>query len=76
VPERPAFGTWPAANADRWGETLLIADIDRDGWGDLVVGVPRKTRGGQSQSGAVEILWGGIFGNGFDSFGLLDWSNF
>lgn len=76
VPQRPAYGTWPAVNDDSWGSVIEIADLDRDGWGDLVVGIPRKQRAGQALSGAVEVVWGGIFANGFDSFGVFDWSDY
>jgi len=74
--QQPGFAIGPAEPADRWGLVLAVADLDRDGWGDLVVGVPDKDRGGQVDSGAVVILWGGLFADGFDSFGVSGWSNF
>jgi len=76
VYQQDGFGIGPAEAFDRWGLVLVVADLDRDGWGDLVVGLPDKDRGGEEDSGAVAILWGGLFADGFDSFGMNGWSNF
>lgn len=45
--------TGRAANA-RFGERLLMADIDGDGFDDLIIGTPREGTGG-----VVDIIFGG-----------------
>ncbi|HEV8628735.1 MAG TPA: FG-GAP repeat protein [Thermoanaerobaculia bacterium] len=66
VPQRAGFGLFPPAAGDRWGARLAIGDFDDDGWGDLVVGVLQKDRNGQADSGAVQILYGALFADGFE----------
>ncbi|CAL9316113.1 hypothetical protein SUDANB51_02738 [Streptomyces sp. enrichment culture] len=45
---------------DAFGSALTTADLDRDGYADLVVGVGREdTADGGAESGLVEVLWGG-----------------
>ncbi|MET7294211.1 FG-GAP-like repeat-containing protein [Streptomyces griseoloalbus] len=45
---------------DEFGSALTTADLDRDGYADLVVGVGREdTEDGGVDSGLVEVLWGG-----------------
>ena len=45
------------AGAGRYGYTLVARDLDRDGFGDLVVGAPGE-RDGQPSSGALHIVYG------------------
>lgn len=46
--------------ADAFGSALTTADLDRDGYADLVVGVGGEdTADGGAESGLVEVLWGG-----------------
>ena len=48
---------------DAFGSALTTADLDRDGFADLVVGVGREdTADGGTESGLVEVLWGGAKG--------------
>ncbi|MEU1850094.1 FG-GAP-like repeat-containing protein [Streptomyces sp. NPDC019990] len=48
---------------DAFGSALTTADLDRDGYADLVVGVGREdTADGGTDSGLVEVLWGGAKG--------------
>ncbi|MET9392203.1 FG-GAP-like repeat-containing protein [Streptomyces sp. NPDC006624] len=45
---------------DAFGSALTTADLDRDGFADLVVGVGREdTAEGGAESGLVEVVWGG-----------------
>ncbi|MGW1539210.1 FG-GAP repeat protein [Streptomyces sp. NPDC002309] len=48
--------------SDRFGTELARGDLDRDGYGDLVVGTPLEDVGGDVDGGAVTILWGGSSG--------------
>ncbi|WP_405505507.1 FG-GAP-like repeat-containing protein [Streptomyces purpurascens] len=49
-----------AETDDAFGSTLATADIDRDGYADLVVGVGGEdTADGGTDSGLAEVLWGG-----------------
>ncbi|MET9757951.1 FG-GAP-like repeat-containing protein [Streptomyces sp. NPDC006372] len=45
---------------DAFGSALTTADLDRDGYADLVVGVGGEdTADGGAESGMAEVLWGG-----------------
>ncbi|MFF7307481.1 VCBS repeat-containing protein [Streptomyces sp. NPDC008137] len=49
-----------AETDDEFGGALDTADLDRDGYADLVVGVGGEdTADGGAESGLVEVLWGG-----------------
>ncbi|MFJ8195625.1 FG-GAP-like repeat-containing protein [Streptomyces sp. NPDC096152] len=52
-----------AETDDEFGSALATADLDRDGYADLIVGVAHEdTAGGGTDSGLVEVLWGGAEG--------------
>ncbi|WP_371673844.1 VCBS repeat-containing protein [Streptomyces sp. NBC_00289] len=51
-----------AEAGDEFGSALTSADLDRDGFADLVVGVGGEDTGGGLNSGVVEVLWGGVRG--------------
>jgi hypothetical protein len=52
-----------AEAGDQFGSALTTADLDRDGYADLVVGVGGEdTAGGGTNSGLVEVVWGGAHG--------------
>ncbi|MFF6810964.1 FG-GAP-like repeat-containing protein [Streptomyces sp. NPDC012403] len=49
-----------AETDDEFGSALTTADVDGDGYADLVVGVAREdTEDGGADAGLVEVLWGG-----------------
>ncbi|GAA1825370.1 FG-GAP-like repeat-containing protein [Microlunatus capsulatus] len=51
-----------AATAARWGESLVAADLDLDGYPDLVVGTPGEGSSRGLGTGAVQVLLGGAHG--------------
>ena len=53
-----------AETGDRFGSALAVADLDCDGFTDLVVGTPLEDINGQADSGYVQIIWGGVAGLG------------
>ncbi|MFG2554062.1 FG-GAP-like repeat-containing protein [Streptomyces sp. NPDC048581] len=48
--------------SDRFGTELAHGDLNRDGYGDLVVGTPLEDVGSDVDGGSVTILWGGSSG--------------
>ena len=58
----PSVGS-PRRN-DRFGSALAVADLDCDGFTDLVVGTPYEDINGQADSGYVQIIWGNVSGLG------------
>nr|WP_294694893.1 VCBS repeat-containing protein [uncultured Friedmanniella sp.] len=49
---------------DRFGFSLAVADLDCDGYSDLVVGVPYENVGGAVDSGLVQLVYGSGAGLG------------
>ncbi|MDH6550245.1 hypothetical protein M2161_004861 [Streptomyces sp. SAI-133] len=47
---------------DRFGTTVASADLDRDGYADLLVGTPDENVGGVDLRGTVTVVWGGSGG--------------
>lgn len=43
---------------DGFGTSAAVADLDHDGYADLLVGVPGEDVGAEADAGAVTILWG------------------
>ncbi|MEV8311979.1 FG-GAP-like repeat-containing protein [Streptomyces flavidovirens] len=48
-----------AETDDRFGRSMASADLDGDGYSDLVVGSPGETVGSVPDRGSVTVLWGG-----------------
>ena len=57
---------------DRFGEVLAAGDFDRDGFFDLVVGVPSEDVGSTVDAGAVHVLFGTADGIGAERQFLFD----
>jgi hypothetical protein len=53
-----------AEATDRFGFALAAADLNCDGYTDLVVGTPYEDIGGQADSGHVQVIWGAATGLG------------
>lgn len=53
-----------AESGDRFGSAVAVADIDCDGYTDLVVGTPYEDLGSVVDSGYVQVVWGGPGGLG------------
>lgn len=49
---------------DRFGSALAVANLDCDGYADLVVGVPYEDLSGKTDSGLVQIIYGSLGGLG------------
>ncbi|MGW3724353.1 FG-GAP and VCBS repeat-containing protein [Streptomyces sp. NPDC000851] len=47
---------------DQFGESLASADLNKDGYADLVVGNPTEHVGSQQYRGSVTIVWGSASG--------------
>jgi len=48
--------------SDRFGTELAHGDLNHDGYGDLVVGIPLEDVGGDVDGGSVTVLWGSSSG--------------
>ena len=47
---------------DGFGAAVASADLDRDGYADLLVGTPHEKVGSQASRGSVTVVWGGPAG--------------
>lgn len=72
--ESAGFRIAPAGDDDIWSSALAIADIDADGQGDLVIAAPGKRISGLADAGAVAVLYGALFADGFDSSSVSHWA--
>jgi Domain of unknown function (DUF1929)/FG-GAP repeat len=52
------------STSDRFGFSLAAADIDNDGYTDLLVGTPYENLGSQTDAGMAQIIWGSSGGLG------------
>jgi hypothetical protein len=46
-----------ASAGDRFGSTVAAADVDNDGYTDLLVGTPYEDISGQADSGLAQVIW-------------------
>ena len=53
-----------AETGDRFGFSLAVADLNCDDFTDVVVGTPLEDIGSHTDSGYVQVLWGGAAGLG------------
>ena len=68
VPEADGFRIAPAQDADLFGAIVVIGDFDGDGSGDVAITAPFKY-----DTGAVQVLFGALFADGFESGGASHW---
>ncbi|MFH9757869.1 hypothetical protein ACH4MJ_02835 [Streptomyces anulatus] len=47
-----------AEDGDNFGASSAVADLDKDGYADVVVGTPYEKVGSARSAGAVTVLWG------------------
>ncbi|MEU6069717.1 FG-GAP-like repeat-containing protein [Streptomyces sp. NPDC047082] len=47
-----------AEKGDEFGDQIAVADLNRDGYSDLVVGAPHERAGSAEDAGTVVIVWG------------------
>ncbi|MGE0641264.1 MAG: FG-GAP repeat protein [Thermoanaerobaculia bacterium] len=68
------FGLAPddAEAGDELGYAVAAGDFNGDGCDDLAIGVPGENGGGQAQTGAVQIHYGGFGGLDDNSFSMFD----
>jgi hypothetical protein len=71
---RSGYASFPVTAGNRFGSTLAIGDFDDDGVGDLAVGIPYRTADGWLEAGAVQILYGALFADGFERATTGGWT--
>jgi hypothetical protein len=64
----------PDEFVDFFGAALAAADLDDDGYADLVVGMPLSDLDGDPLSGGVEVLFSAFFSEDFEGEDLEEWS--
>jgi hypothetical protein len=62
----------PPAAFDNFAGALALGDFDDDGWNDIAIGVAGRDAGAPN-SGMVQILYGALFADGFETGGLVNW---
>ena len=53
-----------ASAGDRFGSNVAAADLDNDGFTDLLAGTPYEDISGQTDSGLAQVIWGSSAGLG------------
>ena len=66
---REAWITWT-----RYGSALATGDFDGNGSADLAIGGPLREVGDAGGAGAVAVVYGQLFVDGFESGDTLLWS--
>ena len=72
--QRAGFASAPGAAQDLFAFRTACGDFDGDGWDDVAVGIPMREDGAAEDVGAVQILFGALFADGFESNGTSSWS--
>jgi hypothetical protein len=72
---RTGFASAPLQQGAELGVALAIGDFNGDGWGDLAIGVDGFQLAGVGSVGAVQILYGALFADGFESDTSANWSS-
>jgi hypothetical protein len=72
--QRTGLASAPQLQSSGFGTALATGDFDGDGWGDLAVGVPGYHIQGVGSVGAVQILYGALFADGFEISNANNWS--
>jgi hypothetical protein len=67
----PGDGAQPG---ERFGAALAAGDFDGDGHDDLAIGAPLEDEAGIANVGAVTVLYGSLFADGFESGNTSFWS--
>jgi hypothetical protein len=58
-----------------WGFSLASGDFDGNGFDDLAIGAPaRNASASQPDTGAVAVIYGQLFADGFESGNAGEWS--
>jgi hypothetical protein len=52
---------------DHFGAAIAAGDFDGDAHGDLLIGIPGRNLDGALDGGAVQVMYGAIFADGFES---------
>jgi hypothetical protein len=68
------WASYPPAADDRLGTALAIGDFDGSGHDDLAIGMKSRDVSGQSSAGAVQLLYGALFADGFAGGHPCAWS--
>ena len=69
------YNSGPPAADDRFGAAFATGDFDGSGTDDVAIGIPGRDVSGMNAAGAVQIIYSGLFGDGFE-VSLAPWSNF
>jgi hypothetical protein len=71
----PGLASAPMTSFDDFGSALAIGDFNGDGWGDLAIGVAGHLPPGFIKTGAVQVLYGALFSDGFERGDAGHWSD-